>query len=295
MARKFSSSQFKSKVRQAQNKLKQAVNKYDREVKKHNQNVKKTVNQYNQKVRTHNSRVRLNRQRINSELAKLQRQPKSTRYVAFRSSVTVLHSTYVKLEERLRSEPLDSRQEYLLDLLDQENANSLEVMNVLSGTDAQSVETGHSEEELRNTEISNELSNISPDLDNRWRGALFSLSGSNPDAARHFCTSVREIFTQILEIKAPDQDVFREIPNCVKTDRGNPTRRSKIQYFLKKKGFNISALEEFIEQDINSIVQLFKVLSDATHGESGKFSMSELFSIKKRVEDGIIFLSNFAS
>lgn len=38
----------------------------------------------------------------------------------------------------------------------------------------------------------------------RWKGALFSLSPTNPDAAQHFCTSAREVLTSMLDIAAPD-------------------------------------------------------------------------------------------
>ena len=141
----------------------------------------------------------------------------------------------------------------------------------------------------------NRLSLISKDLDDRWKGALFSLNPANPDATRHFCTSAREIFTEIFDSKAKDADVFAVFPNCDKTDRGNATRKSKIRYFLRRKGLIDSDVEDFIEKDMQNILELFHILSTGTHGEAGKYTFSKLATIKKRVEDGLIFLCDIAA
>ena len=141
----------------------------------------------------------------------------------------------------------------------------------------------------------NRLADLSKDLDDRWKGALFSLNPANPDAARHFCTSAREIFTEIFDSKAKDADVFATFPTCEKTDRGNATRRVKIRYFLHKKGFRDNDVEDFIEKDMQNILDLFHILSTGTHGEAGKYTFEKLFAIKKRVEDGLIFLCDIAA
>ena len=279
MARRISSSQLKSKLhqieRQAQNNLSRAIQKY------------------NQEVRAYNSRVRANRQRVLSEFSKLNRQSTtSTRYVVFRTSVNTLHRVYVNLEDQIGNLSLSSQHDELLDLSEKENANSIELMNALLGDENHGQD---SEESLRNTNIGNELKNISGDLDNRWRGAIFALDVRNPDAARHFCASSREIFTQILETGAPDESVLALIPDCDKTASKKPSRRDKIRFLLHKKGMEEMVLEEFVEQDMDNIVQLFRVLNDGTHGNSGRFDFHQLFAIKKRVEDGILFLSKIVS
>lgn len=278
MVRKISSSQFKSKLRQVASKQKQAINKYNQAVRK-----------LDRDIRAYNSRVRANRQRLNRELAKLKRQSTSTtRYTVFRTSVTTLHTTYVNLEERSSSVSFGPQYDALLDLAEKEDANNLEVMNALLSDDT---EMGEDSEVLHSTTITNELNIISGELNDRWRGAIFALSPRNPDASRHFCTSAREIFTQILEIMAPDSKVNALMPNCEKTDQGKPTRRAKIKYLLYQKEFGNIAFENFVEEDMNNIVQLFGVFNQGTHGSAGKFSLRQLCSIKKRVEDGIVFLS----
>jgi len=295
MVRRVTPSQFKnivrqaqSKARQAQNKQKQDIDKLNRDLRMVNQKVKQAVNKHNQEVRAYNSRVRANFQRIKSELDRLNRQSTTAQYVVFRGSVTTLHNTYTRLEQRAKANSFDSSYDRILDLSERETANSLEVMNSLLG--AESI-PDQPTDGLIDANLTDELRKISVDLDDRWRGAVFSLNPNNPDAARHFCTSVREIFTQILEIKAPDTDVISLLPDCDRTHQDKPTRRSKIRFFLQRKGMADVNLEEFAEQDIKNILELFDVFNHGTHGSAGKFNLHQLSTIKKRVEDGIFFLS----
>jgi len=291
MARRYSASQIRNKIRQAQQKQRQEINKYNQAVRRYNRGAKNAVNKYNQAVRTHNARVRANRQRIKNELARLNRQStttKTTRYVVYRTSVETLHESYTRLENYADSQKLEPRYNRVLDLSERETANSLEVTNRILGDEKAGDTTA---EELENAELLDSLRKISPDLDDRWNGAVFALNPLNPDAARHFCTSAREIITQILEIKAPNAEVFALIPTCDKTERGNPTRRSKIRYFLHRQGMSEDTLEDFIENDMENIVQLFRIFNDGTHGSAGTFDLPHLNAIKKRVEDGIMFLT----
>lgn len=291
MARRYSASQIRNKIRQAQQKQRQAINKYNQEVRRYSQGVKNAVNKYNQAVRAHNARVRANRQRVKNEFARLNRQSSkttTTRYIVYRTSVETMHQSYTRLENHADSQRLDPRYNRVLDLSERETANSLVVTNRILG-DENAGDTPA--EELDNDELLDGLRKISPDLDDRWNGAVFALNPRNPDAARHFCTSAREIITQILEVKAPNSEVFALLPKCDTNDRGNPTRRSKIRFFLHRQGMTEDTLEEFVENDMENIVQLFRVLNDGTHGSAGTFDFPQLNAIKKRVEDGIMFLT----
>jgi len=224
------------------------------------------------------------------QLARLSRQPTTTtRYVVYRTSVQTLHESYARLEHRAETRNFDPIYNRVLDLSERETANSLEVTNRLLGTDDDGGEEHAAR--LEDAELRDRLRRVSADLDDRWQGAVFALNASNPDAARHFCTSAREIITQILEIKAPDADVVHLLPHCGKTDQGKPTRRAKIKYFLHCNSMTENALEEFVENDMENIVQLFHVFNTGTHGSAGTFGFSQLRAIKKRVEDGIMFLT----
>lgn len=261
-------------MRSAQSKMRRDVNKMN-----------SYINQYNQAVRRHNSTVMHNRTRINRELRKLRSPHISTKYT---TSVRSLNSTYQQVS--VHYDNLDSPTKFedlFYSSIEQENANNIATANILDNQPAEVPTVS-----LNGTAITDHLNYFSIDLDKRWKGALYSLSPVNPDAARHFCTSSREIFTDLLELKASDHDVFAQYPDSPKTDRGNATRRYKIKYLLNKKGIMNKDAEDFVEKDINNILELFHTLSDGTHGEAGKYDEVKLASVKKRVEDGIIFLTN---
>lgn len=291
MPKRFNPSQYRSKLRQLQSKQRQAISRYNQGVRKYNQSVrdlKRAVDRYNQEVRTYNSRQRLHRQRLQTELSRL-RQQSSSRNASFRASVNQLQTVYSRLEQTAEGRVLSPSENYFLDLAEREAANSAEVANALESQDS----TGDSSS-LQQTIIADEIAVISEDLDARWQGALFSLNPKNPDAARHFCSSSREIFTEILEARAPDASVFTVFPDAQRTEKGNATRRAKMHFLLHKKGVDLAELAEFASEDIGNVLELFDVLNTGTHGPAGRYDMGSLLSIKRRVEDGLLFLSRVA-
>ena len=312
MARRVTPSQYNAlvrqhnaKVRQYNNKLKQAVDKanrenkaavrkYNAEVRKHNSEVRKrrqahvnAVNQYNRAVNTYNAKVRSNRAKINQQIASLQ-SSSSTRYPEVRVATVDLLQRF----ERVADERYGSEQhKALVRLAEVESSNSAEVAeSLLAEAPAGDVET------VEDTGILEYLSDLSDDLLDRWRGAIYSLSPNNPDAGRHFCTSAREIFTEILEKWASDKEVIEADPECQMTPNGSkPTRRSKIQYLLRLKGADTPEMIGFVDADIENVIRLFDDFNEATHGRAGKFGFSRLQAIRKRVEGGIMFLAAIAA
>lgn len=136
------------------------------------------------------------------------------------------------------------------------------------------------------------LQALSADLGARWKGAPFSLSPINPDAAHHFCTSAREVIARLLDEHAPDAMVMAAMPDCERTpQRGTPTRRAKIRYFLHRQGLDSDDLADFVEDDMKNVVELFEVFNEGTDGAAGAFDLDQLRAVRKRVEDGIMFLS----
>lgn len=306
MVRRVSPAEYQRLMREQQRKQQQAIDQANRKIAQHNAKVKREVDQhnreverrrqahnravgdYNRKVRAHNAQVEANNRRRRAALQSLANRPAAVRYEVLSSSTVTLSGAYERLEARVGGQDSDATDDLLLNLPAQEAANSADVMTAL-------IEEGPvadvNPEALRTSELNNVLSQISEDLDARWRGALFALSPQNPDAARHFCTSAREVFVQILDLRAPDAEVVRAAPDCAKTDRGQPTRRAKIGFIMRRKGIDSTELGDFVEDDINNVLDLFSVFNSATHGAAGKYEMTKLAAIKKRVEGGIEFLS----
>lgn len=285
MVKKINLSQFKSKIRQIENQQKQIINDYNRKVRQYNSDLRRAVSNYNIAVRQYNSAVSRNRQIINSNINKINASRLS---VTYSSSLTVMQKHYTAVNNVYNSSTVVTpQQNAILDLIEQEQANSIVTARVIENPD-------EPVENVEDIEIGNKLLSVSEDLHLRWKGAVYSLSPKNPDAARHFCTSAREIFTEFIELKAPDKEVFLYNPNCEKTERGNATRREKIKYMMRDKLMDDSVVN-FAESDISNILELFHVLSDGTHGEAGKINLNTLNQVKKRVEQGINFLCAIAA
>lgn len=279
MAKSFNMSSFKSQMRQAQR-------KFERDMKSEiNKATRKFENDINRELRKYNSKVRHNQQVITRELNKLQ--SSTTVRSTYTISLGTMHQHYTTIGNIYGYSVVSPRQEQILDLVEREQANSLITANVIQNND-------FSSENTEDIEIGNKLLNVSEDLNNRWRGAVFAMSPQNPDAARHFCTSAREIFTEFIELKAPDTQVFAYNPNCEKTDRGNATRREKIKYMMRNTDIHSSVID-FAEADITNILELFHVLSDGTHGAAGRYEFQKLVQVKKRVEQGINFLCEISA
>lgn len=302
MVRRISPSQFRSKLRQLEQKQKRAIDAYNREVRafnqkarQHNQKVNQAIGQlnrdidrYNAAARSHNQRVRANRDRLRRELQRLANTSSQPRLVEYRTAVDRTQASYERLEHHAEGGTLGEGYNALLDLSEREAANNAAVMNALLG-DSTSDEP---QAEESNPSLLAFLKSISDDLAARWKGALFALNPQNPDAARHFCTSAREVITQVLEIKAPDEVVFAALPGCDRTDRGNATRRARITYFLKRKGLADDYVAEFVESDMTAVVRLFNEFNSGTHGPANTFTQAQLKAIRKRVEDAIAFLAH---
>jgi hypothetical protein len=259
---------------------KRVVEDHNRRVRQNNQNAAAAVNKYNSAVRAHNAQVERDRQRRISALRALL----SANYVEVRQSTFDLSERFDSVE---RSAGTASYAD-LLALSGREASNSATVAEALIADEPKAPESA------QDTGILEYLAGFSQDLCDRWRGALFSLNPVNPDAGRHFCTSVREIFTEILDKWADNDDVRESNPNCELTPNGTPSRRSKIRFLLNRKGADSPEMLGFVEKDIDDIIQLFHVFNEATHGSAGKHGFARLQSIRQRVEGGIMFLAAVA-
>ncbi|MCE7058150.1 hypothetical protein LZF95_25935 [Algoriphagus sp. AGSA1] len=283
MAKKFNASQLRSKLNQLQSQQRNAINKYKQQVRKANT----AISQYNQAVRQHNARVKANRQRLTSAIARLNSQA-STRYSVTTTSSYRLYQSYQQLDNRYESGYLNDSYGEWVDLAEKEAANSAELSNSLQSNSSNTDYFGP----VITTSIGSELKLISVDLDNRWKGAIFSLNPNNPDAARHFCTSSREVILQMIDLKAPDELVKNGYSLVQLTDRGEPTRRSKIEYLLTLK--HREEMVDFTDSNIADVLNLFRDFNNGTHGSAGKYSYDQLLKLKTRVEDSIKYLYQVA-
>jgi Predicted pPIWI-associating nuclease len=300
MLRRMTPAQYNAWVRQENARRQRALDAYDAEVKRvnaHNQRVvadhnrkvdahiRRVGNDYNQRVRAHNDRLRREVARLNSS--------SGTRHLTYRASVTILRQSFSRLETAADSATWAGSDD-LLELSESETANSVATLNALLADDRANPVQDDEIAALRGTVISDELQILNPDLDARWRGALFALHPQNPDASRHFCTSAREMLSTLLESVAPDDEVVAADPSCDRTPQGSVSRRARIRHCLNRRGGFDEALESFIEADLDNVISLFDDFNSGTHGEAGRFDLGRLTAIKLRVEGAIQFVSRIA-
>ncbi|ORE90118.1 hypothetical protein ATO13_23601 [Stappia sp. 22II-S9-Z10] len=255
-----------------------------RAVREYNRNVQSAVTKYNQAVRAHNVQVKRDAAQRKRQIEQLLRAA-SPRYVEVTRSTAELTQRFEAIDS---ASGLSSGIASLLELSEREADNSVSVAQALESDEPVAPD------EMPDTGILEYLAGFSQDLCDRWKGAMFALNPANTDAARHFCTSVREIFTEILERWASNADVLEDDPDCDRTPNGTPSRRAKIRYLLRQKGADSPEMLGFVEQDIDDVLGLFKVFNEATHGAAGKHSFTKLQLIRQRVEGGIMFLAAVA-
>lgn len=287
--------QFKAAVNKAQREQRQAIDKYNREARRHNAAVKKAVSDYNREVRAynakaraHNARVENQRRRLDQEIRRLNSRPAATTFITYRASVETLARTYTATEESLAGWPITPAGRELVDRGSEEVANSAYLLNAMDGDGAS--EDDPTEDELRGPSMQTELATFGQDLVDRWTGALFSLSPRNPDAARHFCTSAREVLIAMIDHAAPDSRVVEADPACDRTDKGVPTRRAKVGFLLRRKGVDVEPIEDLVEDDMDNVLTLFRDFNNGTHGHAGRFTITQLSALRIRVESAIGFV-----
>ncbi len=268
-----------------------AINEYNRAARQHNAQVRRAVDGYNRQVRSvnreiraHNARVTANRRQLRAAIADFNRARKTTittRTTTYFTAVRVLHESYERVEESAPGTWLESRDD-ILDLAQAETANSVRLADAAGSTLAVAAPEADPEVESR-------LRDFDDDLALRWNGALFALDERNPDAARHFSASCREILTQMIDRAAPDADLVAASAAAL-TPEGRPTRRAKLAYWLVQSERASDELAAFADADVVEVIELFKVFNDGTHGDAAVFSHQHLRLIRARVEGAITFL-----
>lgn len=264
--------------------IRSQMNRLNSQIKQSERKIKQSINNYNSAVRKYNANVRSARVKINNDLNKLKRINNSSKYYVTSNSV---HRVYNQITEAYEFGNINEK---IYDDIERENENNLELANVVLNNS----EIDNSNVNLNQSEISSMLLNISQDLKARWDGALFSLSPSNPEAARHFCTSTREILKVLIDDGINNKEVVQDNPNCEKSPNGStPSRRSKVIYAMKKKGYSDKLVAEFAVEDIENTISLITELSNGTHGSANKYSIDQLKSFKKRFENSIYFICKY--
>lgn len=127
------------------------------------------------------------------------------------------------------------------------------------------------------------------DLVHMWQGANAVLnSANNPDFVRHFATSLRELLTQVIRRLAPDKEIKKWTQDANHFHNGAPKRRTRLLYICQS--INHEIFYEFVNEDVDSTLELIDSFNRATHASTPPFSHSQLLTMQSRLRAIVNFL-----
>lgn len=127
------------------------------------------------------------------------------------------------------------------------------------------------------------------DLVHMWQGANAVLnSTNNPDYIRHFATSLRELLTQVIHRLAPDKEIKKWTEDKNHFHNGSPTRRTRLLYICRS--INHDIFYEFVEEDVDSVLELMSSFNRATHTPISPFNHTQVLTMQARLRAIINFL-----
>ena len=132
------------------------------------------------------------------------------------------------------------------------------------------------------------LADFNENLCRLLQGARDSAVSSNPDRARHVTTSVRELFTQVVHLLAPDTNVREWSSDPQHFHNNRPTRRARLLYICRH--INFGPFSDFVEADVRAILTFLDSLNAGTHVVESRLTEAQLRSIISRIESLLVFL-----
>ena len=167
-------------------------------------------------------------------------------------------------------------------------ANSNEVKLPEETRELQLEEQAKIESQTR-TAIEKNLAVINPKLLQLWHGAVKATESNNPERTRHALTSLRALFDHLLDVLAPKERVSKWITDpkdfMDKASSKEPTRRARLKFIYAS--IDTPEFGAFLKADITSVLSLYAVFNDGTHGLDSAYSDAQLYMIFRRFEGAI--------
>lgn len=130
----------------------------------------------------------------------------------------------------------------------------------------------------------------SGDLIQMWEGAKAVLnSTNNPDYARHFITSLRELLTHFIQRLAPDKEICKWTSSPDDFHDKRPKRRTRLNFICRS--INHDNFSNFLKKDIDSTLELIDLFQRGTHKVGSPYTRNQLIALKAKFEGIILFLS----
>jgi len=121
-----------------------------------------------------------------------------------------------------------------------------------------------------------------------WKGAIEAYYSYNSDKVRHFSTSIRELFTHLIHILAPDVAIKRWTADPAHYYEGRPTRKARLLFICRN--LNNASFTTFVKKDVEATIAFIDVFQKGTHDIDPVFSENHLLAIKSKAENTLKFL-----
>jgi hypothetical protein len=152
------------------------------------------------------------------------------------------------------------------------------------------------EEELLKNEIqyenevllSRHLPRIDAGLYKMWKGAIEAYNSNNSDRVRHFSTSIRELYTHLFHILAPDDAIKKWTSDPTHYHEGRPTRKARLLFICRN--INNDPFSTFVKKDVDATIAFIDIFQKGTHDIDPVFSPNHLVTIKSKAENTLKFL-----
>lgn len=133
------------------------------------------------------------------------------------------------------------------------------------------------------------LSEVDPKLAQLYAGGRNALGGENPDRVRHFLSSFRELWSNLLWIIAPDRKVMDWVPENEKQllHKGKPTRKARVLYVCRE--LNHGALTDFVCSDTRTFVEYIDVFN-RVHQLDPDLSDDQLRALQLRTDSYLTYI-----
>ncbi len=134
----------------------------------------------------------------------------------------------------------------------------------------------HFESDIQKTEgkLEEMLRVLDPEFLKMLKGAERALDSNNPDRARHFGTSLRELFNHVLRQLAPAPKVEDWTNDENHYHNGRPTRRARILYISRKTKSN--SFKDYLHSDVKSVLEFTSLFHGITHKKISGYSKQQL-------------------
>lgn len=137
-------------------------------------------------------------------------------------------------------------------------------------------------------QLSSHLPRIDAGLYKMWKGAIEAYHSDNSDKVRHFSTSIRELYTHLMHILAPDDAIKKWNSDPSYYHEGRPTRKARLLFICRN--INNDPFNTFVKKDVDATIAFIDIFQKGTHDIDPIFSPNHLVTIKSKAENTLKFL-----